>query len=217
MRHDRKDSLDRLFQVVNSLEIILAEREQPRQTRDDAAVIAWLNQGAAPEERLLKFDAWARKILAEKLDWSWAGEAESKRIEQCRIYLERIVLELWRRGWMLDGRRLANHIERAVGAVALQQKAGKIGTFWPYFQAAVDRYVGINAEEIREEAMRAGSHISQAMTALSIHRRATGTSIPELIAQRTEEISTAKAETLRSKLSRARQRAQAAANQAELL
>ena len=202
---------------MNSLEAILAEREQPRQMRDDAAVIAWLNQGAAPEERLLKFDAWSRKILADKLDWTWAGEAKGKRIEQCRIYLERIVLELWRRGWMLDGRRLAAHIERAIDAIAAQQKAGKIAAFWPYFQASIERYVGSNAEEIREEAMRAGSHISQALTAVGIHRRATGTSIPELIAQRTEEISTAKAETLRSKLSRARQRAQAESNQGKLL
>ncbi len=31
---------------------------------------------------------------------------------------------------------------------------GNVTNFWAYYQASVDRYVGLNAEELRDEAIR---------------------------------------------------------------
>lgn len=157
-----------------------------------------------PEERLARFDAWARAELATRLDWAWAGSGRDRRIEQCRVYLERIVLDLWRRGWMLDGARLARHITSCLDAVAAQQKAGKVANFWAYYQASVDRYVGANAEEIREEALRAGTHIQQLVGTLC-RPAPKAPSLPELLALRRNETEQSK-QSLRTKAAAARQR-----------
>ena len=198
---------------MNVFNEFLDERDEARSQQTDAELLVWLNQGVAPEVRLLKFDAWVGRQLAKRLDWTWAGDAKAKRIEQCRVYLERLVLDMWRRGWMLDGKRLAAHIETVLDAVGAYQRKGKVGEFWPYFRACVDRYVGANAEEIRAEAMRVGSHTGQLLAALAVNRPAGGPSLPELVAQRTEEVQTAKAASLRDKL--ARQRARDAACKAD--
>lgn len=190
---------------MNIFEQFLDNRE-PQQHGPDSELLVWLNQGNAPEVRLLKFDAWVGRQLAKRLDWTWAGDGKAKRIEQCRVYLERLVLEMWRRGWMLDGKRLAAHIEKVLDAVGAYQRAGKVQEFWPYFRACVDRYVGGNAEEIRAEAMRIGCHAGQLLTALGVNRPASGPSLPELVAQRADEVTKAKDATLREKLARQRQR-----------
>jgi len=182
------------------------ESRQGQPDGPDAELLVWLNEGVAPEVRLLKFDAWVGRQLAKRLDWTWAGAAKAKRIEQCRVYLERLVLEMWRRGWMLDGKRLARHVETVLDNVGAYQRAGKVAEFWPYFRACVDRYVGGNAEEIRIEAMRAGAHVGQLMAALAANRPAKAVSVPELVAQRAQEVEKAKAATLREKLARQRQR-----------
>jgi hypothetical protein len=205
---------------VNVFNEFLDEREAGRATLADADMVAWLNQGAAPEVRLLKFDAWVGRQLATRLDWAWAGPQKARRIEQCRIYLERLVLDLWRRGWMLDGKRLACHLETVLNNIGAYQRAGKVQEFWPYFRACVDRYVGANAEEIRDESMRVGAHVGQLLNALGVKRPATSPTLPELVAKRAAEIAQAKEETLREKL--ARKRAQqaackAAAQQPQLL
>ncbi len=176
---------------------------------------AWLNAANRPEVRLLAFDRWAKEQLAKRLDWGWAGDSKEKRIEQCRIYLERLVLDLWRRGWMLDGKRLAGHIEKCLDAVGTYQRAGKVANFWAYFQASVDRYVGGNAEEIREEAMRVGSHVGQVLKAFGVERGAASAALPALVAQRAAEVADAKEATLREKQSRLRAKnaAQSAAAQ----
>lgn len=186
-----------------------------KQHRRDGDLTAWLNGGTAPEARLLAFDRWVNGQLAVRLDWAWAGEAKEKRIEQCRVYLERLVLDLWKRGWMLDGKRLAKHIEKVLDAIGTYQRAGKIANFWAYYQASVDRYVGGNAEDIRDEAMHVGAHVGQVLRAIGVERSAAGAPLPALVAQRAAEIATAKEETLRTKQARlraqdAKQRAAAA-------
>ena len=162
-----------------------------------------------PAARLIKFDSWVRAELAKRLDWSWAGAQRERRIEQCRLCLEKLVLDLWRRGWMLDGKKLARHIEALLEAVARQQTAGKVADFWSYFQASVNRYVGANAEELREEAMRAGTHVSQLLNVLGVRTTPAAVPLPELIAQRAAEVATAKEQTLREKLAQARSRKKA--------
>jgi hypothetical protein len=191
---------------VNVFEQFLNDRDDSSGGKNDDELLVWLNQGNAPEVRLLKFDAWVGRQLANRLDWTWAGAAKAKRIEQCRVYLERLVLEMWRRGWMLDGKRLAAHIESVLDSIGAYQRAGKVVEFWPYFRACVDRYVGANAEEIRAEAMRVGSHAGQLLSALGVKKAAGGPSLPELVAQRADEVTKAKDATLRDKLARQRER-----------
>lgn len=159
--------------------------------------------------RLEKFDRWLRNELATRIDWTWAGVHRDRRIEQCRLHMERLVLELWRRGWMLDGKRLSAHLIKCLDAVAAYQKKGGIDDFWAYFKSSVNRYVGANAEELNTEAMRAGAHVNQLLAAFGVKAAPTGPTIPELLAQRTDEV--AKAKTIREEQQAARRARKAAA------
>ncbi len=181
------------------------------------AAEAWQIAGGRPAEvRLLAFDRWARLELAARLDWAWAGQQRERRIEQCRIRLEQVVLDLWRRGWMLDGKRLARRITDLLDAVGAYQRKGAVRDFWIYFGTAVDRYVGLNAEEIQTEAMRAGSQMRQLLGALSVRAVPEEPALPELLAKRREEIDGSKALTLREKLARERARQGPGSAQREL-
>jgi hypothetical protein len=160
---------------------------------------AWMVQGD-PADRLLRFDTWVRAKLDELLDFTWAGTNQVRAREQCRIELERLVLDLWRRGWMLDGRRLARHIESALADVAAAQRAGRVKEFWPFYVSVMRRYVGTNAEEIQAEALSAGSHVQGALNALlrASTPRSTAQPAPsltELLAQRRAELSARKRAT----------------------
>ncbi len=146
---------------------------------------------------MVAFDRWLRAQLAERLDWSWAGEAREKRIEQCRLQVEGLVLALWRRGWMLDGRRLADRLTAMLDAVGKAQRAGQVRDFWPYFRSTCQRYVGLNAEEIQAEARSAGATIGALVAAITAGGPAKAATLPELVAQRADE-------TLRAKVARQR-------------
>jgi hypothetical protein len=197
---------------MNVFDEFLADRE--RQPHDDErAAIAWQVAGHRPEVRLLAFDRWIRLQLDKRLEWDWAGAQKERRIEQCRIALERVVLDLWRRGWMLDGKRLAARLTELLDAVGAYQRKGAVRDFWSYFSASIERYVGANAEEIQREAMSAGAHVGQLLGALGVKAGPREPALPELLAQRAEEIAQAKAETLRAK--QARERARQAACKAD--
>jgi len=179
----------------------LARSKSHRSASSDRATIEWLSGNRSPEERLISFDSWLRRQLEERFVWPLAEAKKKKLIEQCRIELERLILELWKRGWYLDGKRLAAHLQRVLDSISKYQKAGKVEDFWSYFKSSVNRYVGVNAEEIQTEAMRAGAHVGQVLSAMGISTKAEIT-LPELIAQRRNEISEEK--TLRQKLAVAR-------------
>lgn len=188
---------------MNVLQQYLTDRAATPPPSPAPELVQWLNHGVDPAVRLLKFDAWVTRELATRLDWSWAGAAKEKRVQQCRVYLERLVLDLWRRGWMLDGHRLAAHLQKVLDSIGAYQRAGRVQEFWPYFRACVDRYVGANAEELRAEAMQAGVHMNQILSALTA-RRPAAPFLPELVAQRADEVSKARGPSLRSRLSQAR-------------
>lgn len=181
-----------------------ADRDEKQAARDVFAR-AWLRQDQKPETRLAAFDEWLLLQMEARLDWGWAGTLKEKRLHQCRIQIDGMVIALWRRGWMLDGPRLADRITEMLDAIGKAQRGGQVRDFWPYFKTAVSRYVGLNAEEIQAEAMSAGAAVGAVFQQL-LKRQAAGPSIPELVAQRAEE-------TLREKL--ARQRAQERRKQAE--
>lgn len=182
-------------------------RDEAEDTRRGAVDQALAGHDSA--SRLMRFDAWLREELAKRLDWAWAGVQRERRIEQCRLHMERLVLELWRRGWMLDGRRLAAHITACLDAIGAYQRRGGVLDFWAWYQSAVNRYVGQNAEELREEAMRAGSHVNQVLGKLLTPAADAGPSIPELIAQRADEVG--KAKTLREQQAALRRASKVAA------
>lgn len=175
-----------------SMQGYLDERDERQKRAEemavrDAAARSWMQRGAPEAVRLLRFDGWVRLELSERIDWTWAGPLKARRIEQCRVELEGLVLALWRRGWMLDGAALAGHIRDALDDVGAAQKAGRVRDFWPFFKAVVDRYVGVNAEEIRTESMRLGAHVGQVFQRLNQAHVAKGKSLPELLAQRRQE------------------------------
>lgn len=192
----------------------LDARSRPTVEEQQRAADAWLFSDRTRDERLLSFDRWVRRELETRLDWAWAGDRKERRIEQCRIQLESMVRELWRRGWMLDGRKLAARITELLDTVGKYQRAGKVDDFWSYFSAAVKRYVGANAEEIQAEAMRAGNHLGSTLAGLLQRSGPVVATIPELVAQRADEIT--KAKTLREKLAHARARSKESDRQINL-
>lgn len=196
---------------MDVLDSVLTQHERPRRERTLAAVdFSWLNNGRPIEERLAAFDRWLRAELTERLVWDWAGGRKQNEIEQSRLYVQRLVVELWRRGWMLDGKALADRITGMLDAVGAYQRTGKVQRFWPYFRATVDRYVGANAEELQAEAMRLGSHLGQLVGAID-------NTITQAIANRTAEVHEHKAKTIREKEKALRARSKADATQLPLL
>jgi hypothetical protein len=186
-----------------SLTAYIIEREREleefarREARGDAH--PWWQTDQKPEDRLLKFDRWLAAELAERLLWPADKKQAAKLLHQCRAEFERLVLDLWRRGWMLDGLRLARHIRTALDEVGTAQRERRVLDFWPFFRRVVGAYVGSNAEEIRAEAMSIGAQVGQIMSGIA---RQKAPALPELVAQRREE-------TLREKLTR-RRKAEAA-------
>jgi hypothetical protein len=165
----------------------------------------WFNQNEKPEVRLVAFDKWLLVELSDRLDWKWAGATKIKRLHQCRIQIDGMILGLWRRGWMLDGRRLADRVKEMLDTIGKAQRAGQVRDFWPYFKASVSRYVGLNSEEIQAEAMSAGATMGAIFQQMA-KKLPAGPSLPELVAQRADE-------TIRAKLTR--QRAQEARKAAQ--
>ena len=147
-------------------------------------------------ERLLAFDRWSRQQLLKRIDWTWAGAAKAKRIEQCRIMLETLVKGLWARGWLLDGAALAKVVTAALDDVAKAQREGRVRNFWMFYSSVVSRHVGTHAEELRDESKAVGAHASQVFESLVRHAPKQ-TPLPELVAQRAQE-------TLKEKLARQR-------------
>lgn len=159
----------------------------------------WMEMGQTPEARLLQFDRWVIGQLEVRLVWPDDPARKAKLLGQCKAELEKLVLELWRRGWMLDGARLASHITRVLDSIGGRQRAGAVKDFWPYFRHAVTTHVGANAEEIQAEARKTPT-VGSILGTLGVSRRvsgAAGTTIPELVAQRRDE-------TLKEKLAKAR-------------
>ena len=189
---------------MNSLESFLDEREEHSEKAEaeaPKAKVDWMLAGpkAKPEERLIAFDHWVCEQLEKRLVWTQGDATKERRIFQCRVELEHMLTQLYSRGWLLDGKRLANHVTTVLDAVGKAQRAGQVKDFWPYFKAAVSRYVGANSEEIQAESRRAGNMMGNLLGALGVTR---GGTMTELIATRRSEIVEEK--TLREKLATAR-------------
>jgi hypothetical protein len=193
---------------MNSLQAYLDNHEDPARRQAQAAARgraadAWQAMGQTPEQRLLAFDQWLCRQLETRLQWPENPVKKAKLLGQCRAELEKLVLELWRRGWMLDGKRLADHISDALGQIAERQRAGQVKDFYPFFRFVVTSYVGTHAEEIQAEARRIPT-MGSLIGSLGITRqlKQSQPSIPELVAARKDE-------TIKEKLAKQRRRREA--------
>lgn len=168
----------------------------------------WMREGAGidPAERLLMWDRWLIAELTKSLLWPHDPAARARLIRQSAAEITVLARQLRGRGWLLDGKALAGHVQALLQPIAKAQQAGKVGDFWPYFRAAVGRYVGSHAEEIQAHARRtgrdeAGQSIGAILGGLSVIREA---SLTELLTQRAGEIVEAKQTTLRERQQRLR-------------
>ena len=182
------------------LDQLLTDREdRAREVRE--ADERWLREGAGidPAERLLSWDRWLVALLARTLQWPAEAGARERLMRQCAAEITVLAKQLRGRGWLLDGRALAGHVQAVLEPIAKAQQAGKVGDFWPYFRASVGRYVGSHAEESAAHARRTGANegvqaIGALLGGLAVLRQA---SMTELLSDRAGEIAAAKKETLR--------------------
>ncbi|MBL9187882.1 MAG: hypothetical protein JNK23_10410 [Opitutaceae bacterium] len=204
----------------------LARGIDDQEARHAAAAEAeerWLREraGIDPAERLASWDAWVRRVLAEALVWPADAARREKLLAQCAAEMTVLARQLRGRGWLLDGKVLAAHVQACLAPIAKAQRAGKVGDFWPYFRAAVSRYVGANAEEIQQQAKRTGADegaqsIGALLGGLRVLRGDGALSMVELLTTRAGEVAVAKTESLREKQARVRAARKADATQRQL-
>lgn len=199
---------------MNVFQAVLDRRDDRRRDQEQADEV-WLRERAGVDqaERLQSWDRWLRAKLAETLVWPKDEPARDRLLGQCAAEMTVLAKQLRGRGWLLDGKALAAHVDAVLVPIGKAQRAGKVGDFWPYFRAAVGRYVGANAEEIQQHARRTNADEAvQTVGMVLAGIGATGESMVELLARRAVEVREAKQETLRAK--QARLRAQDAAQKA---
>ncbi len=200
---------------MNFLGRIIEDREDRDREQADADEL-WLREraGIDPAERLQSWDRWLRGRLTRALVWPKDEAARQRLLGQCAAEITVLAKQLRGRGWLLDGKALATHVDALLAPIGKAQRDGKVGDFWPYFRTSVSRYVGLNAEEIQQHARRVGAEEgAQAVGAVLAGLGLGGESMVELLARRAVEVREAKAETLRQK--QARLRAQDAARKAD--
>lgn len=199
---------------MNVLGQLLDDRDDRHRDQEEADE-RWMRErgGIDPAERLQSWDRWIRATLAATLVWPDDANARDRLQRQCAAEMTVLAKQLRGRGWLLEGKELARHVHAVLAPIGKAQRAGKVDDFWPYFRAAVSRYVGANAEEIQQHARRTGADESARTLGAVLAGLPIVESMTELLARRAVEVAEAKAETLRAK--QARLRAKEAAQRAE--
>lgn len=211
---------------MNILQQTLDDREDRRQD-EAAAEERWLREraGIDPAIRLQSWDRWLRARLRKTLLWPSEPAASERLMSQCAVEMTTLAKQLYGRGWMLDGKALADLVNAVLEPIGKAQRGGKVGDFWPYFRASVKRYVGANAEQLQQFARRTGADVGTQsigglLAGLGIGRSNAadnGPSMTELLARRAGEVAVAKAETLRERQARLRAVEKADVQQGKLL
>lgn len=185
---------------MNVLEGFIENREEGKSTKMEADDL-WLRErsGIDPAERRASWQRWLMKTLDSMLTWPVKSEVKGRLIGQCACELTVLAQQLRGRGWLLEGKALAEHVRALLTPIAAAQKAGTIREFWPYFGEAVTRYVGANAEEIQRHAKRTGADegvtsMAGAMAAFGFGAPvdARGASMTEIVATRSAELADAR-------------------------
>lgn len=143
-----------------------------------SAKATWTNPKAKPAKRLHAFHRWLQYIIAK----AFAGEKQltPRLLGQLKNTVLKSVRELNDHGYLLDGDALAEFLQAKLSNLEKYHKTGHIRTLYPYFKNAWDGYVRIHAEELKEQSMSIGMHISNLTTDYK-------PTIPELEAQRHKE------------------------------
>lgn len=135
------------------------DRQFQLREKEVAAEAYFLKQSAGIDRRAALLD-WRRdayELLLDTLTWPEAPDRRHKLVNQCIAELETMAQQLYSRGWLVKHAVLMALAKQAIEPVAVAQRAGKIGDFWPYFRASVRRFVPVNADQIQQDARRAGA------------------------------------------------------------
>src|SRR5581483_10723140 len=118
---------------MNIFQQVLDDRDDRRRDQS-AAEELWLREraGIDPAARLLSWDRWLYRKLADALQWPENADSKARLIRQCATEITVLAKELRGRGWLLDGKALAVHVDALLEPIAKAQKAGMVGDFWPY-------------------------------------------------------------------------------------
>lgn len=153
-------------------------------------------QATAGLDRTVALRRWRRRCRATllvTLRWPDDEQRREREVDNCVGLLQTIARHLYQRGWLLNEERLGELVKDFLKPIADAQKAGKVRELYPYFKAAVARYVPVNAEEIQRIAKRSGADAAASMESL-----VAGLAIPGLTRSRsvsmTEVIAAPKAE-----------------------
>jgi hypothetical protein len=141
-------ALDRQFQI----------REHKRRQDEEAeARLLLAHTGHDRAERLAAWRGWcAKHLLATFRHWPAEEAAQKHAVGLCIAELEVIAKHLHERAWLFDAKRLAQIVTKVTAPIATAQAAGKIDNFFPYFRRSVRAYVGMQAEELQQQARRDG-------------------------------------------------------------
>lgn len=171
-------SLDRQFQI--------REEENARE--------AHFLQQSAGIDRTAAIRRWrgrCRATLLRDLQWPADETRRDRLVLRCVNDLETIARHVYQRGWLLKEDRLGELVKDCIRPITEAQRAGKVRDLYPYFKAAVERYVGMNAEEIQQSAKRSGADVATSMEALVAGLgRVIGTPAPtitEILAERGDQ------------------------------
>ncbi len=155
---------------------------------------SWMEVKGPPAERLVSFEKWLAKELESKLIWPRDPHRKNKQIHQCKGFVLKFVVELKQRGWLFDGPLLARLINDKLSEIRRTQEKNRVDDLWPFLEAIFDRYAGERAEELKEQSMRTGYHISIIEAGIK--------TMPQIVAEADEERVRDQAKTVRKRLAK---------------
>jgi hypothetical protein len=143
---------------MNVLQAI-ADTRDDRAQRETEADDRWLRECARidPVERRASFHRWVKGQLLKHLTWPDDRARKEKLLGQCAAEILVMCRQLRGRGWLLDGKVLAEEVTAAIAPISTYQLTGKIDDFYTYFRSSIRRYVGLHAEDLQAKARRTGS------------------------------------------------------------
>lgn len=127
-----------------------AARQERAQLAKEAG--DWQQLGESPEMRKVRFDSWLRGQLDKRLVWPSDQAKAAKLRGQIEAMVETMLTHFYGRGWLLDGKRLAAHVEAVLDEIGAAQRAGRVRELYPFARKVLTTYTGAHAEEIQREA-----------------------------------------------------------------
>lgn len=143
---------------MNVLQSIADTRDDLAQ-REIEADDRWLRERGDidPEARRISFNRWLKGTLLKLLVMPEDAAAREKLLGKCAAEVTVMIRQLRGRGWLLDGKALAEEVTACLTPIGAYQRAGKVDDLYPYLRSAVRRYVGVHAEELGALARRTGA------------------------------------------------------------